>query len=70
MNTLDLLEHDHSVLREILHARRTISAGTMQESERIAWQMYLAILADALNTLDLLIDHLTPNRNGGDQILP
>jgi hypothetical protein len=40
----------------------------MQEAERIAWQMYLAILADALNTLDALIDPLTQNRNGGNSI--
>jgi hypothetical protein len=70
MSTLELLKQDYTVLTEILHARRAVSAETMQESERIAWQMYLAILADALNTLDALIDHLTPRDNGRKQVSP
>lgn len=66
MNTLDLLEHDHSVLTEILQSRRAVPMNKMAETERIAWQMYLAILADAINTLDSLIDHLTSHGKGSN----
>jgi hypothetical protein len=56
---LDSLQRDHAALTEILQARLAVSMETMKIGERIAWQMYLAILADALGTLDALIDHLT-----------
>ena len=55
---LDSLQRDHVALTEILQARRAVSMETMKIGERIAWQMYLAILADALATLESLINHL------------
>ena len=65
---LDSLQQDRVILTQILHSRRSVSVETMEMNERIAWQMYLALLADALNTLDSLIDHLKQNTNGDDQI--
>ena len=66
MSTLNLLQADHATLTEILHARRSVSMETLKVGDRIAWQIYLALLADALNTLDSLIDHLRESANGDE----
>ena len=60
MSTLETLKQDRALLNDLLNARRAVSTETMRTIERIAWDMYLTILQDALSTLDSLIEHLTP----------
>jgi hypothetical protein len=60
MSTLEFLQQDRALLSDLLDARRSVSIETMKTIERIAWDMYLTILQDALSTLDSLIEHLTP----------
>ena len=60
MSTLELLQQDHALLNDLLEARRSVPTETMRTIERIAWDMYLTLLQDALSTLDSLIEHLTP----------
>ena len=58
---LDSLQQDHVVLTEILQARRGVSMETLSIGMRILWGVYLAILEDALTTLNSLINYLTPD---------
>jgi len=60
MSTLEFLQQDRALLSDLLDARRSVSIETMKTIERIAWDMYLTLLQDALSTLDSLIEHLTP----------
>lgn len=60
MSTLEFLQQDHALLNDLLEARRSVPTETMRTIERIAWDMYLTLLQDALSTLDSLIEHLTP----------
>ena len=60
MSILELLKQDRATLNDLLNARQAVPMETMRTIERIAWDMYLTVLQDALNTLDSLIEHLTP----------
>lgn len=60
MIPLDSLQRDHAALTEILQARRSVSTETLSVGMRLLWGIYLAILKDALTTLDSLIQSLTP----------
>lgn len=60
MSILNLFKQDRAVLNDLLTAREAVPTETMRTIERVAWDMYLTMLRDALNTLDSLIEHLTP----------
>lgn len=59
MIPLDSLQRDHATLTEILQARRSVALGaTLSVGMRLLWGIYLAILEDALTTLNSLIEYL------------
>ncbi|HJR80169.1 MAG TPA: hypothetical protein VJ821_08855 [Anaerolineales bacterium] len=60
MSILEQLLQDRATLNALLTAREAVPTETMRTIERVAWDMYLTMLRDALNTLDSLIEHLTP----------
>ena len=55
---IEALQRDHAALTEILTARRAVTTVTLPVGVRLAWQIYIMILEDALKTLNSMIDYL------------
>jgi len=61
---LDSLQRDHANLTELLQTHRGVSTETLSVGTRLLWGIYLAILADALTTINSLINHLSRDAEG------
>jgi len=59
MTFLSQLQADRAALTDILATQRTASAEPMSVGLLLTWRIYIAILEDAITTLDSIITHLT-----------